>query len=187
MTKKYSSNDEQMLLCEKFRRFVESDDSWQPDPYGRPGRNDRVWTGKLSPGERSRERNIGSDYSGPRAGNQEGKLTTDHSPPVLGAIHGFLQNHFQDAPSAGIDDDGKKYAPNSTEAFQKFFADKQELLDDLIAQTKVSYMSAGKGSLSVAMHRSDLYNNIRDINQSFRLGAPAIVRSVLKHTKRKTP
>ena len=187
MSKKYSSNDEHMLLCEKFRIFVESNDSWEPDPYGRPGRNDRVWTGKLSPGERSRERNIGSEYSGSGTGNQEGKLTTDHIPPVLGAIQGFLKDHLQNAPNAGVDDDGKEYAGNSTEAFQKFFADKQELLDDLIAQTKVSYMSADKGSLSAAMHRSDLFNNIRDINQSFRLGAPAIVRSVLKHIKRKTP
>ena len=81
----------------------------------------------------------------------------------------------------------KKYASNSTKAFQKFFADKQELLDDLIAQTKIAYMSAERGSLSAAMHKSNLYNDIRDINQSFRLGAPAIVRSVLKHTKRKTP
>jgi len=176
MSKKYSSNDEHMLLCEKFRIFVESNDSWQPDPYGRPGRNDRVWTGKLSPGERSRERNIGSEYSGSGTGNQEGKLTTDHIPPVLGAIQGFLKDHLQNAPIA-----------NTVDAFQTFFRDKQELLDDLIAQTKVSYMSADKGSLSAAMHRSDLFNNIRDINQSFRLGAPAIVRSVLKHIKRKTP
>ena len=174
MTKKYSSNDEQMLLCEKFRRVVESNDSWEPDPYGRPGRNDRVWTGKLSPGERSRERNIGSDYSGPRAWDQEGKLTTDHIPPVLGAIQGFLKDHLQNAPIA-----------NTVDAFQTFFADKQELLDDLISQTKVAYMSAERGSLSAAMHKSNLYNDIRDI-QNFDLGAPDIVRAVLNHTKRKT-
>ena len=187
MTKKYSSDDEQMLLCEKFRRFAESDDSWEPDPYGRAGRDDRVWTGKLSPGERSAERNWGLKNSGSGGGDQEGKLTTDHIPAVLGAIQGFLQDHLQSGPVAGTDDDGEEYVANSPEAFQKFFADKQELLDDLIAQTKIAYMSAERGSLSAAMHKSNLYNDIRDINQSFRLGAPAIVRSVLKHTKRKTP
>ena len=176
MTKKYSSDDEQMLLCEKFRRFTESDDSWAPDPSGRPGRDDRVWTGKLSPGERSRERNWGlkNSGSGTGTGDQEGKLTTDHIPPVLGAIQGFLKDHLQNAPIA-----------NTVDAFQTFFRDKQELLDDLIAQTKVAYMSAERGSLSAAMHKSNLYNDIRDI-QNFDLGAPDIVRSVLKHTKRKT-
>ena len=174
MTKKYSSYDKQTLLCEKFRRFVEGDDAWTPDPYGRPGRGDRVWTGKFSPGEKSTERNWGLKNSGSGGGDQEGKLTTDHIPPVLGAIQGFLKDHLQNAPIA-----------NTVDAFQTFFADKQELLDDLIAQTQVAYMSAEGGSLSAAMHKSNLYNDIRDI-QHFDFGAPDIVRAVLNHTKRKT-
>lgn len=59
MSKKYSSNDKDRLLCETFRAFVQSE-AWEQDPNPRARSGDKVWRGLGDgPGWKSRERNAG--------------------------------------------------------------------------------------------------------------------------------
>tara|TARA_R110000765_G_scaffold390198_1_gene482872 strand:- start:14 stop:526 length:513 start_codon:yes stop_codon:yes gene_type:complete len=170
MSKKYSSYDKNQLLCETFRKFALEENTWSEDqdpnlidPPGRP--EDEA--------KKAHGRNWGLKSQEIYSGDDNDNLTIRDVPGVLAAIHKFLDQSGE-APSGAAEED-----------FKEFFSSRKDLLDELIAQTKVPYMEAEEGSLSAAMHSSSLYNDVNNIKY-FRLGGPDIVRSVLKHIG-KTP
>jgi hypothetical protein len=167
-SKKYSSFDKQQVLTETFRAFVKEAREW--DSIG--GRYVTPYEDTKSK-ERADDRNWGLKSREIYSGDDNDNLTTRDVPDVLAAIHKFLDQSGE-APSGAAEED-----------FKEFFSSRKDLLDELIAQTKVPYMEAEEGSLSAAMHSSSLYNDVNNIKY-FRLGGPDIVRSVLKHIG-KTP
>jgi len=171
MSKKYSSNDKDKLLCEVFRDFIQSE-SWEtdPNPYAKAG--SKVWTGRGDPGWKSRERNAGVEREyGHGYDDDDGSVSVNlsHIPAVLKVLHAFMKNNLPEAP-----------AGPTAEAFADFFAQRADLLDELMDATRIAYVSSRGHVLASALHKNDVYEDINKI-EYFRQTAPTVVRSILKH------
>ena len=168
MTKKYSSNDRDRLLCEVFRDFIQSE-SWEadPNPYARAGA--KVWTGKEDPGWKSRERNAGLSSG---RGGDEISVNLSHIPAVLKVLHAFMKNSLPEAP-----------AGPTAEAFSDFFRNRPDLLDEILDASRIAYVSSRGHVLASALHKKDVYIDINAID-NFRQTGPSVLRSILKHVTR---
>jgi len=168
MSKKYSSNDEDKLLCEAFKAFVQSE-AWEkdPNPYAKSG--DKVWRGMNEPGWKSRERNWGVEDEDDSGYQKEVSVNLSHIPDVLKVLHSFMQSALPEAP-----------AEPTPEAFADFFQQRPDLLDELLDASRIAYVSSRGHVLASALHKGDVYTNIMNID-NFRQTASSVLRSILKH------
>jgi len=93
MSKKYSSNDKDRLLCETFRAFVQSE-AWEQDPNPRARSGDKVWRGMGDgPGWKSRERNAGVEHEYGHDDDYEApvQVSAEEEAHISAAIDEFLE------------------------------------------------------------------------------------------------
>lgn len=171
MSKKYSSNDKDRKLHERFRRFVQAEGREWDSSQGRyvPTGDDRdPWRAA----EKERDRNWGVEHEDEPGWDDrladEVDLNTSHLPALMPVIHEFLSERLSEAPSGP-----------TAEAFAEFFANEKDLFQELWEASKIAYVSSGDNELSSAMHDS-LFKRINGVD-NFYQPAGRIFRSVMNH------
>jgi len=171
MSKKYSSNDKDRILCDRFREFAQNEGREWDSALGRyvPTGDDRdPWRAR----EKERDRNWGVEHEDgddwTSKSTEEVDLNTSHLPALIPIIHDFLSEILPNSPTGP-----------TAEAFAEFFSNERELFQELWEASKIAYVSSGDNELSSAMH-DNLFDRIDGVD-NFYQPAGRIFRSVMNH------